>query len=211
LEFASDTHGLGFHFHASDKKINPPVVGVHSSAEPAARRPRAPARAQAGASERVLRAESPVSTKRQENILREYQSLSYTRWDRKFHLVFIPKRRKKAVLGVLPKDLVRIFRELAEHKESEVVEGRLMSDQVHRCLTIPPKYAVSNVVGYIKGKSAIAIGRNFGGRMKKFTREVFWARVYFVSTVGLDEEIVRACIREQEREDERIEKMKLNV
>jgi putative transposase len=126
-------------------------------------------------------------------------------------VVFIPKRRKKTVFGVLRKHLGRIFRELARHKESEVVEGHLMPDHVHMCLSIPPKYAVSNVVGYMKGKSAITIARNFGGRMKNFTGEVFWARGYFVSTVGLDEEMVRAYIREQEREDERIEQMKLNV
>jgi len=143
--------------------------------------------------------------------VKEYQSLSHTRWDCKYHVVFIPKRRKKTVFGVLRKHLGRIFRELARHKESEVVEGHLMPDHVHMCLSIPPKYAVSNVVGYMKGKSAITIARNFGGRMKNFTGEVFWARGYFVSTVGLDEEMVRAYIREQEREDERIEQMKLNV
>jgi putative transposase len=143
--------------------------------------------------------------------MKEYQSLSHTRWDCKYHVVFIPKRRKKTVFGVLRKHLGRIFRELARHKESEVVEGHLMPDHVHMCLSIPPKYAVSNVVGYMKGKSAISIARNFGGRMKNFTGEMFWARGYFVSTVGLDEEMVRAYIREQEREDERIEQMRLNV
>ena len=143
--------------------------------------------------------------------MKEYQSLSHTRWDCNYHVVFIPKRRKKTVFGVLRKHLGQIFRELAQHKESEVVEGHLMPDHVHMCLSIPPKYAVSNVVGYMKGKSAITIARNFGGRMKNFTGEVFWARGYFVSTVGLDEEMVRAYIREQEREDERIEQMKLNV
>ena len=143
--------------------------------------------------------------------MKEYQSLSHTRWDCKYHVVFIPKRRKKTVFGVLRKHLGGIFRELARHKESKVVEGHLMPDQVHMCLSIPPKHAVSNVVGYMKGKSAIAIARNFGGRMKNFTGEVFWARGYFVSTVGLDEEMVRAYIREQEGEDERIEQMKLKI
>ena len=143
--------------------------------------------------------------------MKEYQSLSHTRWDCKYHVVIIPKRRKKTVFGVLRKDLGRIFRELARHKGSEVVEGHLMPDHVHMCLSIPPKYAVSNVVGYMKGKSAITIARNFGGRARNFIGEVFWARGYFVSTVGLDEEMVRAYIREQEQEDERIEQMKLNV
>ncbi len=86
-----------------------------------------------------------------------------------------------------------------------------MSAHVHMCISIPPKYAVSKVVGYIKGKSAIAIARRFGGRERHFTGEVFWARGYFVSTIGLDEEMVRAYIRQQEQADERYDQMKLGV
>ena len=112
---------------------------------------------------------------------------------------------------MLRKHLGEIFRELAQHKESKVVEGHLMPDHVHMCISIPPKYAVSNVVGYMKGKSAITIARKFGGRQRNFTGEVFWARGYFVSTVGLDEEMVRAYIRNQEHEDERLDQMKLEV
>ena len=92
-----------------------------------------------------------------------------------------------------------------------MVEGHLMPDRVHMCISIPPKYAVSNVVGYMKGKSAITIAQKFGGRQRNFTGEVFWARGYFVSTVGLDEEMVRAYIRNQEHEDERLDQMKLGV
>ena len=149
--------------------------------------------------------------------MKEYQSLSHTRWDCKYHVVFIPKRRKKAIFGALRKHLglvpfwVEVFRELARHKEAEVVEGHLMPDHVHMCLSIPPKVAVSNVVGYMKGKSAITIARKFMGRARNFTGEVFWARGYFVSTVGLDEDMVRAYIRHQEGEDERYDQMKLNV
>jgi putative transposase len=143
--------------------------------------------------------------------MKEYQSLAHTRWDCKYHVVFIPKRRKKAIFGSLRRHLGEIFRELARHKESEVVEGHLMPDHVHMCLSVPPKYSVSHVVGYIKGKSAIAIARRFGGRARNFTGEVFWARGYFVTTVGLDEEMVRAYIRNQEQEDERYEQMKLGV
>jgi putative transposase len=98
---------------------------------------------------------------------------------------------------------------LAKRKESKIVEGHLMSDHVHLCISIPPKYAVSNVVGYIKGKSAIQIARQFGGRRRNFTGENFWDRGYFVSTVGLDEEMVKAYIRNQEAEDERYDQMKL--
>ena len=143
--------------------------------------------------------------------MKEYQSLAHTRWDCKYHIVFIPKRRKKAIFGKLRRYLGEIFRELAKHKESEVVEGHLMPDHVHMCLSVPPKYSVSQVVGYIKGKSAITIARKFGGRARNFTGEVFWARGYFVTTVGLDEEMVRAYIRNQEQEDERYEQMKLGV
>ena len=143
--------------------------------------------------------------------MKEYQSLSHTRWDCKYHIVFIPKKRKKKIFGELRKHLGEIFHELAKHQESKIVEGHLMSDHVHICISIPPKYAVSKVVGYIKGKSAIAIARRFGGRERNFTGEVFWARGYFVSTVGLDEEVVRAYIRKQEQEDERYDQLKLGV
>ena len=121
--------------------------------------------------------------------MKEYQSLCHTRWDCKYRVVFIPKKRKKRIFGALRKQLGNIFHELVAHKESKVVEGHIMVDHVHMCLSIPPKYAVSNVIGYIKGKSAIkiTIARRFGGREKNFTGEVFWARGYFVSTVGLDE------------------------
>lgn len=143
--------------------------------------------------------------------MKEYQSLSHTRWDCKYHVVFIPKRRKKAIYGALRKNLGEIFRELAQQRECKVVEGHLMIDHVHVCLSVPPKYSVSSVVGYIKGKSAISIARHFGGRQRNFTGEVFWARGYFVSTVGLDEEMVRAYIRNQELEDERYDQMKLGL
>ena len=133
--------------------------------------------------------------------MKEYQSLSHTRWDCKYHVVFIPKRRKKKVFGALRRHLGEIFHELASHKESRIVEGHVMPDHIHMCLSIPPKYSVSNVVGYLKGKSAITIARRFGGRTRNFTGEVFWARGYFVSTVGLDEEMVRAYIRHQEETD----------
>jgi REP-associated tyrosine transposase len=126
-------------------------------------------------------------------------------------VVFIPKRRKKRIFGVLRRHLGEIFHELAGHKESQVVEGHLMADHVHMCLSIPPKYAVAQVVGYIKGKSAIQIARRFAGRQRNFTGEHFWARGYFVSTVGLDEARVRAYIRQQEEEDERYDHMKLGV
>lgn len=143
--------------------------------------------------------------------MKEYQSLSHTRWDCKYHVVFIPKRRRQKIFGALRKELVKIFHELASHKESRIVEGHLMKDHIHMCVSIPPKYAVSNVVGYMKGKSAITIARQFGGRKRNFAGEEFWARGYYVSTVGLDEATVRAYIRNQEESDARYEQMKLGV
>ena len=142
--------------------------------------------------------------------MKEYQSLSHTKWDCKYHVVYIPKRRRKLLYGRLRRELVAIFRELAGQKGCQIVEGHLMRDHVHMCISIPPKYSVASVVGYLKGKSAIAIARRFG-RERNFTGEVFWARGYFVSTVGLDEAMVRAYIRNQEREDEWYDQMKLGV
>ena len=124
-------------------------------------------------------------------------------------MVFIPKRHKRKIFGSLRKHLRAVCHELAAHKESRIIEGHLMPDHVHMCLSVPPKYAVSNVVGYLKGKSAILIARRFGGRERNFTGEVFWARGYFVSTVGLDEAVVRAYIRQQEQADERYDQMRL--
>ena len=143
--------------------------------------------------------------------MKDYQSLSHTRWDCKYHVELIPKCRKKRIFGALRKQLGKILRGLAKHKESRIVEGHLMPDYVHMCISIPPKYSVSNVVGYIKGKSAITIARRFGGRTRSFTGEVFGARGYFVSTVGLDEEMVRAYLRDQEQEDARQEQMKFGA
>lgn len=143
--------------------------------------------------------------------MRTYQSLAHTRWDCKYHIVFIPKFRKKAIFGVIRKHLGEIFHELAKQKECEIVEGHLMPDHVHICLSVPPKYAVSNVVGFLKGKSAISIARRFMGKTRNFTGENFWARGYFVSTVGLDEEMVRAYIRDQEKEDEHYDQLRLGV
>jgi putative transposase len=138
----------------------------------------------------------------------EFESLSHSRWECKYHVVFIPKSRKKVLYGRLRKALGEVFRKLAERKESRIVEGHLMSDHVHMLISIPPKYAVSQVVGYIKGKSAIYIVRTFGERKSNFVGQHFWARGLFVSTVGRDEELIRHYIREQEKEDERLEQLR---
>ena len=137
------------------------------------------------------------------------QSLSHTRWDCKYHIVWIPKCRRKVLYGKVRVELGKFFRELARQRECVVIEGHLCPDHVHIYMTVPPKYAVSQVVGYIKGKSAIYIARTFGGRSRNFTGENFWARGYYVSTVGRDEQVIREYIRRQEYEDQRLEQLKL--
>ena len=141
--------------------------------------------------------------------MNDTQSLSHTVWDCKYHIVWIPKYRKKVLYGQIRKYLGEIFRELAEQKESKVLEGHLMPDHVHMLLSIPPKYAVAQVVGFIKGKSAIHIARNLQGRKKNFIGQNFWARGYYVATAGKDENVVREYIKKQEKEDERIEQLNL--
>ena len=142
--------------------------------------------------------------------MRDYQSLSHTRWDCKYDVVYNPKKRKKKLFGALRRQLGALFHELALHKESTIVEGHVMPDHVHMCIAIPPKYAVSNVVGYIKGKSAIQIARQFG-KKRNFTGQAFWVRGYYVSTVGLDEAMIRTYIRNQELEEERHEQLKISL
>jgi putative transposase len=140
--------------------------------------------------------------------MRDYKSLTHTRWDCKYHIVFIPKKRKKLIYGAIRKHLGEILHELAKRKGVVIEEGHLMKDHVHICISIPPKYAVSNVVGYLKGKSAISIARKFKGRQRNFTGENFWARGYFVSTVGLDEDMVIEYIRNQEKTDEQQDQLR---
>ena len=137
------------------------------------------------------------------------QSLAHTKWECKYHVVWIPKYRRKKLFGELRKELGPVLRELAKQKGSEIIEGKLLIDHVHILIAIPPKYAVAQVIGYIKGKSAIHIARNYVGRRKNFSGEHFWARGYYVSTVGLDEGVVRQYIRQQEAEDQRIDQLRL--
>jgi putative transposase len=136
-------------------------------------------------------------------------SLNHSRWECKYHVVWIPKYRKKTLYGQLRKYLGQVFKELASSRESEVLEGHMMPDHVHMLISIPPKYAVAQVIGYIKGKSAIHVARNYLGQKKNFTGAHFWARGYHVSTVGRDEQAVREYIREQEKEDRRIDQLNL--
>ena len=139
----------------------------------------------------------------------EQGSLSHTKWECKYHVIFIPKFRRKALYEQLRKDLAEVFHRLAAQKESRIEEGHLMSDHVHMMISIPPKYAVSQVVGFIKGKSAIHLARVYGERKRNFVGQHFWASGYFVSTVGRDEAVIREYIRHQEQEDKRLDQLNL--
>jgi putative transposase len=141
--------------------------------------------------------------------MNDVQSLSHTAWECKYHIVWIPKYRKKEIYGTLRQYLGETLRELALHKESKVIEGHLMRDHVHILMAIPPKYAVAQVVGYMKGKSAIHIARNYAGCRRNFTGRNFWARGYFASTVGRDEEAIEKYIKKHEEKDRKIDQLKM--
>jgi len=137
------------------------------------------------------------------------ESLNHSVWDCKYHVVFIPKCRRKTLYGELRQYLGEVFRRLAQQKESRIEEGHLLSDHVPMLIAIPPKYAVAQVVGFIKGKSAIHLARGYGERKRNFVGQHFWARGYFVSTVGRDEGVIREYIQRQEREDARLDQLGL--
>ena len=126
------------------------------------------------------------------------QSLAHSRYDGKYHLVFVPKMRRKKLSGKIREYLKGVFHELARQKGSVIVSGHMSADQVRRCIEIPPKYAVAEVVGYLKGKSALAVARHFGKR-ENFLGENLWVRGYAVSTVGFELGKVKAYIESQEK------------
>ena len=131
-----------------------------------------------------------------------YHSLAHSRWSCMYHVVFIPKKRQKMIFDAIRKELGAIFHDLAKQKKCLITEGHLLLGHVHMCIEIPPKYSVASIVGYIKGKSAIAIARRFRGKSRNYTGEHFWARGYAVSTVGFEVEAIKKYIREQESADE---------
>lgn len=141
--------------------------------------------------------------------MNDLKSLSHTVWDCKYHVVWIPKYRRKTLYKELRQHLGQVFRDLSSQRESIVEEGHLRPDHVHMLISIPPKYAVSQVVGYLKGKSAIHIARNYLGRRSNFRGQHFWARGYWASTVGRDEEAVKKYIQDQEKEDRRLEQLNI--
>ena len=139
----------------------------------------------------------------------DYNRLCPSVWECTYHVVCIPKYRRKVLFGQLRKELGKVIRTLARQKGCEVEEGHLQPDHVHMLISIPPKYSVAQIVGYIKGKSAIHIARVHFQRGRNFVGQHFWARGYFVSTVGRDEKAIREYIKHQEKEDQRQEKLRL--
>jgi len=138
--------------------------------------------------------------------MHEWQSLSHVRWECKYHVVTVPKYRKKRLYGQFRKEVGKIIRDLCRQKGIELIEGHLMPDHIHMCLSIPPKFSVAFVIGFLKGKSAVRIHRELL-QNRRVTGLHFWARGYCVSTVGLDEETIRKYIREQEE----LEKQQLEL
>ena len=139
----------------------------------------------------------------------EPRTLNHSKWECKYHVVFIPKYRRKSLYVEIRPEIGKVFRELARRKECEIEEGHVMADHVHMMISIPPKYAVSQEIGDLQGKSAIHIARTYTGRKKNFVGQHFWARGYFVSTVGRDEQVIRDYIRNQEAEDIRVDQLDL--
>jgi putative transposase len=133
-----------------------------------------------------------------------YNSLSHSKWDCVYHIIFIPKGRKKTIYGSKREALKQIFHALATQKDCKIVGGYLMPDHVRMLIEIPPKIAVSSVVGFLKGKSAIVMAREFGGKQRNFNGENFWAKGYAVSTVGFEKSVVKKYIQDQEKEDSRL-------
>jgi putative transposase len=134
--------------------------------------------------------------------MHEWQSLSHVRWECKYHIVIIPKYRKRVLYGKLKKHVGEVIKEVCRQRGIELVEGHLMPDHIHMCVSIPPKHSVAFAIGFIKGKSAVRIHRQILGN-KKVTGLHFWSRGYCVSTVGLNEETIRKYIREQEALEKR--------
>ncbi len=135
--------------------------------------------------------------------------LNHSTWECKYHVVFTPKYRKKVLYGLIRKELKDVFHRLAKQKECVILEGHLMPDHVHMLISIPPKQSVSQILGFIKGKSSIWVAQNIAQKQRNFVGHKFWARGYFVSTVGADEKIVRAYIQNQESDDKRLDELSL--
>ena len=138
-----------------------------------------------------------------------HNHLNHCTWECKYHVVFTPKYRKKAIFGLIRKELKDVFHRLSQQKECRIEEGHLMRDHVHMMISIPPKHSVSHVVGFLKGKSSIWIAQNIANKQRNFVGHKFWSRGYFVTTVGVNEETIRKYIENQETEDKRLDNLPL--
>ena len=141
--------------------------------------------------------------------MREWQSQAHVKWYCRYHVVIVPKYRRKSMFGAIRREVGEIFKELCRRFGIELVEGHVMVDHVHMCLSVPPKYSVANTVGKLKGKAAIMIHQKYG-RKRNFVGLHFWARGYCVSTVGLDEAMIREYIRTQEEHEKKEEQIQLD-
>lgn len=137
--------------------------------------------------------------------------LNHSTWECKYHVVFTPKYRKKVLFGKIKQHLGKVFHDLARRKECTIEEGHLMADRVHMLISIPPKYSVAEIIGYLKGKSSIWIAQNVERKVRNFTGHKFWARGYFVTTVGRDEEVIRRYIQNQELEDKALDQLDMKL
>ncbi len=138
-----------------------------------------------------------------------HNHLNHCTWECKYHIVFTPKYRKKEIFGFVRRELKDVFHRLARQKECVIESGELMPDHVHMMASIPPKHAVASIIGFLKGKSSIWIAQNVSGKQRNFAGHKFWARGYFVSTVGVNEEVIRKYIENQETEDKRLDDLTL--
>ena len=139
----------------------------------------------------------------------QINSLNHSSWDCKYHIVFTPKYRKKTLYGLLRRQLKDVFHRLARQKNCIIEEGYLMKDHVHMLISIPPKHSVAKVIGFIKGKSSIWVAQNIANKQKNFAGHKFWARGYFVSTLGLDEKVIKSYIQNQESSDKKLDDLNL--
>ncbi len=143
--------------------------------------------------------------------MEEYNHLNHATWDCKYHVVFTPKYRKKVLFGKIRAQLGPVFRDLAKRKECRIEAGETMPDHVHMLISIPPKYSVAEIIGYLKGKSSIWVAQNVERKMRNFLGHKFWARGYFVTTVGRDEEMIRAYIKNQELADQQLDQLEMKL
>lgn len=143
-------------------------------------------------------------------MLRQWKNQSHVRWYCRYHVVIVPKYRKKVMYGVIRREVGKLIREVCERYDIQVVEGHVLRDHVHMCLEIPPKYSVSEVLGKLKGKTTILLHQRYG-RRKNFKGLNFWSRGYCVSTIGLSEAKVLEYIRNQEKVDREEDEKQLNM